>query len=191
MRLPPSSSPVAAPLVAHQLVDHPSGNAGVFQPGREGVTQIVGPVGGNRGKVMAGADDGALVDPAEVVPRQHRPRAGGDTVAAARAGEHEDLWVRLGGELAADGLDQQRGRGELPDAGVALGAAFEAAAELAAGLVAHLDDLEDGHRPVEVDPAPGQAGQLAEPQAGAEEDEDVIPPGSGMRPSSRPASWGV
>jgi hypothetical protein len=37
--------PVAAPLVAHQLVDHPSGNAGVFQPGREGVAQIVGTMG--------------------------------------------------------------------------------------------------------------------------------------------------
>jgi hypothetical protein len=79
--------------------------------------------------------------------------------------------------LAADGLDQQRGERELPDAGVALGAALEAAPELAAGLVAHLHDLEDGHRPVEVDPAAAQAGQLTEPQPGAEEDEDVIPPG--------------
>jgi hypothetical protein len=81
--------------------------------------------------------------------------------------------------LPADGLNHQRGQRQLPDAGVALGAWLEAAAELAAGLVAHLDDLEDGHRPVEVDPAAAQAGQLAEPQAGAQEDEDVIPPGQG------------
>jgi hypothetical protein len=26
--------------VAHQLVDHPSGNASIFQPGREGVAQV-------------------------------------------------------------------------------------------------------------------------------------------------------
>jgi hypothetical protein len=51
--------------------------------------------------------------------------------------------------------------------------------ELATGLVAHLDDLEDGHRPVEVDPAAAQAGQLTEPQASAQEDEEVIPPGQG------------
>jgi hypothetical protein len=81
--------------------------------------------------------------------------------------------------VAADGLDQQRGQRELPDAGVALGAGLEAAAELAAGLVAHLDDLEDGHGPVEVDPAAAQAGQLPEPQPSAEEDEGVIPPGQG------------
>jgi hypothetical protein len=96
-----------------------------------------------------------------------------------RAGEDEDLRVGIGWVLPADGLDQQRGQRELPDAGVAFGAAFEAAPELAAGLVAHLHDLEDGHRLVEVDPAAAQAGQLPEPQASAQEDEDVIPPGQG------------
>jgi hypothetical protein len=54
-------------------------------------------------------------------------------------------------------------RGSSPDAGVALGAGLEAATELAAGLVAHLDDLEDGHRPIEMDPAAAQPGQLPEP----------------------------
>jgi hypothetical protein len=98
-----------AELMAHQLVDHPSGNTGVFQPGREGMAQIVGPVRVNRSKVMASASDRALVDTAEVVPRQHRPRASRDTVAAARAGEDEDLRVGVGWELPADGLDQQRG----------------------------------------------------------------------------------
>jgi hypothetical protein len=47
----------AAPLVAHQLIDHPSGNAGVLQPGREGMAQVVGTVRVNRSQVMAGAGD--------------------------------------------------------------------------------------------------------------------------------------
>ena len=34
----------SAGLVAHELVDHPSGDAGVFQPGREGVAKVVGAV---------------------------------------------------------------------------------------------------------------------------------------------------
>ena len=85
------------------------------------MAQVVGTVGVDRNKVVAGAGDRALVDTAEVVPRQHRPRAGGDPVAAARAGEDEDLRVGVGWVLAADGLDQQRGQRELPDAGVALG----------------------------------------------------------------------
>jgi hypothetical protein len=37
--------------VAHQLVDHPSGDAGRFQPGREGVAQIMGAVQINLNKV--------------------------------------------------------------------------------------------------------------------------------------------
>jgi hypothetical protein len=36
---------------------------------------------------------------------------------------------------------------------------------------------EDGRRPIEMDPTAAQAGQLAESQAGAQEGEDVIPPG--------------
>ena len=34
----------SAGLVAHELVDDPSGDAGVFQPGREGVAEVVGTV---------------------------------------------------------------------------------------------------------------------------------------------------
>jgi hypothetical protein len=34
----------AGGLVAHQLVDHPGGDAGVLQPGREGVAEVVGAV---------------------------------------------------------------------------------------------------------------------------------------------------
>ncbi len=55
----------------------------------ESVAQIVGPVGVNPSKVMAAAGDRTLVDTAEVVARQHRPRPSGDPVAAARAGEDE------------------------------------------------------------------------------------------------------
>jgi hypothetical protein len=73
------------------------------------VAQIVGTVRVNLSKVIAGAGDRALVDTAEVGPRQHRPRASGDTIAAARAGEDKDLRVGVGWELPADGLDQQRG----------------------------------------------------------------------------------
>jgi hypothetical protein len=41
---------------------------------------------------------------------------------------------------------------------------LEAAAELAAGLVPHLDDLEDGHGPIQMDAAAAQAGQLPGPR---------------------------
>ena len=34
----------SAGLMAHQLVDDPSGDAGVFQPGRKGVAEVVGAV---------------------------------------------------------------------------------------------------------------------------------------------------
>ena len=76
--------PAAAPLVAHQLVDHASGNAGVFQPGREGVAEVVGSTGIDRSKVMAGADYRVLVDAAEVVAGQHRACAHRDPVAASQ-----------------------------------------------------------------------------------------------------------
>ena len=35
---------MAAALVPHQLIDHPGGNAGVLQPGRKRVAQVVGAV---------------------------------------------------------------------------------------------------------------------------------------------------
>jgi hypothetical protein len=68
------------------------------------------------------------------------------------------------------------GQGDFADAGVALGAGFEAAAELAAGLVAHVDDLQDRDGLVEVDAAAVQAGELANAQAGTNEGDDVVPP---------------
>ena len=136
------------------------------------------PGGGRVGQL----GQGAVVGAAEVVPRQDRagallhPGATAVARAAAGAGEHQGGGVAAGWELAADGLDHLGGEGDLADAGVALGAGLEAAAELAAGLVAHVDDLEGGHGPVEVDPAAAQAGELADAQAGAEQGEDVIPP---------------
>jgi hypothetical protein len=58
--------------VAHQLVDHPRGDAGIFQPGREGVAQVVGTMQVKVGQVLAGGGDRGLVDPAQVVGRQRR-----------------------------------------------------------------------------------------------------------------------
>jgi hypothetical protein len=97
--------------MAHQLVDHSSWNAGVFQPGREGVAQIVGTVRIDRNKVVACASDSALVDAAEVVPGQHCARADGDTVAASRAGEDKEVRVAVGRELPTDGLDHHWSEG--------------------------------------------------------------------------------
>src|SRR4030095_7104886 len=101
---------------------------------------------------------------AEVVPRQHRARANWHTIATAWAGEDEEVRVAVEWELPADGLAEQWGGGEFRDAGVALRAGFEAAAELPAGLVTHLDDLEDGHGPIEMDPAAAQASPLTDTQ---------------------------
>jgi hypothetical protein len=53
--------------VAHQLIDHPRGDAGVLQPGREGVAQVVGSVQVQVRQVGAGGGDRGLVDPAKVV----------------------------------------------------------------------------------------------------------------------------
>jgi hypothetical protein len=53
--------PAVAALVAHQLVDHPGGNASVFQPGLERVPQIVGPVELEVGQVGACTAHGAAV----------------------------------------------------------------------------------------------------------------------------------
>jgi hypothetical protein len=50
----------------------------------------------------------------------------------------------------------------LADAGVALGAWLEAAAE-PAGLIAHVDHLEHGQGALEVDSSVAEAGELAEP----------------------------
>src|SRR5829696_7071441 len=104
---------------------------------------------------------GALVGAVQVVAGQHGPRASGHarSIAAARAaswaGEDQVLGVVAGWELAADGLDHQGGQGHLADAGVALGAGLEAAAE-PAGLIAGGANLEHGHGTVEVNPAPAQ-----------------------------------
>jgi hypothetical protein len=46
-------------------------------------------------------------------------------------------------------------------------------------LVAHVDDLEDGDGPIEMDPAAAESGQFPEAQAGAQEGEDMVPPGRG------------
>jgi len=81
------------------------------------------------------------------------PRATAPSRAAAGPGEQQDGGIGAGREPAADRLHDLGGEGDLADAGVALGAGFEAAPELAAGLVAHVNDLQGRDRLVEVDAA--------------------------------------
>jgi hypothetical protein len=66
--LMPSGPP--AGLMAHQLVDDPSGDAGIFQPGREGVAEVVGAVQVDR-----------------------LPAAGGGRLAAARSEQPPGHWI--------------------------------------------------------------------------------------------------
>jgi hypothetical protein len=61
-----------------------------------------------------------------------------------------------------DRLDHQGREGHLADAGVALGAWLETAAE-PAGLVVHVDHLEHRQWALQVDPPPTEPGELAEP----------------------------
>jgi hypothetical protein len=59
--------------VAHQLVDHARGDAGVLQPGCEGVAQVVRAAQVQVRQVGAGAGDrGGLVDALQVVNGQRR-----------------------------------------------------------------------------------------------------------------------
>jgi len=142
---------MAAAFVPHHLVDHASWNAGVLKPGGKRVAKVMGAMWIELAQVIACSGDGVLVDAAEVVPGQHGPCADRDPIATAGAGEDQRVGVAVGWELPPDGLDKEGTQGELADAGVALGAWLEAAAELAAGLVAHVDHLEDGKGPIEVD----------------------------------------
>jgi hypothetical protein len=126
------------------------------------------------GGLVGQLGQGAVVGAAEVVPRQDRAAAllhAGATApsrAAAGPGEQEGGRIAARREPAADRLDHLGGEGDLADAGVAFGAGFEAAAELAASLEAHVHDLQGRDGLVEVDAAAVQAGELAEAQAGAE-----------------------
>jgi hypothetical protein len=95
--------------------------------------------------------------------------------AATEPGEDQVFGVVAWGELAADRPHHQGREGNRTDAGVALRAGFEAAAE-PAGLIPGGADLEHGDGPVEVNAAAAQPGQLAEAQAGAEQAGDVVPP---------------
>jgi hypothetical protein len=67
------------------------------------------------------------------------------------------------------------GPGDFPDAGPALGLGLEPAAE-PAGVVAHVDDLDDGDGPVQAEAALVEAGELAEAHPGAQQGDDVVPP---------------
>jgi hypothetical protein len=116
------------------------------------------------------------------VPRHHGagalldPGATALSGAATGPGEQQGRGIAAGREPATDRLHHLGRQGDLADAGVALGAGLEAAAELAARLVAHVHDLQGRDGLVEVDAAAVQAGELADAQAGAEQGDDVIPP---------------
>jgi hypothetical protein len=99
--------------------------------------------------------------------------------AAAGPGEQQGGGIAARWEPAADRLHHLRRQGNLADAGVALGAGLKAAAEVAAGLITHIDDLHGWDGLVEVDPAAVQAGELADAQPGAEQGDDVVPPEQG------------
>jgi hypothetical protein len=120
-----------------------------------------------------------VVGAAEVVPRQHCAGALLDSWAAALAwaaagaGEQQGGRIAAGREPAADRLHHLGGQRDLADAGIALGPWFEAATELAACLVANVDDLHRRDGLVEVDTAAVQAGELADTQAGAEQSDDA------------------
>jgi hypothetical protein len=147
-------------------------------PGADGA-QRIGEAGGG-GALWGGGrvgepGDSAMVGALEVAAGQHGARATRNVPAAARSGEDQRVGGRVGRQLAADRLDDLTGQGDLPDAGRALGRGLEPAAE-AAGLTAHVDDLDDGDGPVQAEAAFVEAGELAEAQAGAEQGDDVVPP---------------
>jgi hypothetical protein len=108
------------------------------------------------------------------LPRQHRAgalphsRPTAPSRAATRPSEQQGRGIAAGRQPPADRLYHLGRQGNLADAGVALGPGLEAAAALAAGLVAHVDDLQGRDGLVEVDAAAVQAGELADTQPSAE-----------------------
>jgi hypothetical protein len=93
--------PVAAALVPHQLIDDPSGDSLVLQPGREAVPKIVGSAKSQMLQVGSGAMGCALVEAAKVVARQGRPCASRHPVPAAWTGKDKSVTVSFGRQLAA------------------------------------------------------------------------------------------
>jgi hypothetical protein len=130
-------------LVAHQLVDHSRGDAGVLQPGREGMAQVVRPSKVEVGE--GGSRNRRLVDPAVVPGRQLGPDASLDVVASTRPAEDQPVWWAAD-QPTPDCLYNRFGERHNADARIALWAILVASAE-AAGVIAHVDDF---------DPAPGQ-----------------------------------
>jgi hypothetical protein len=70
--MPPNPS---AGLVAHRLVDDPGRDAGVLQPGREGVPQVMRAPQVQVAQVGPGRVHGGLVDPPQVVGPSRRRNA--------------------------------------------------------------------------------------------------------------------
>jgi hypothetical protein len=99
-----------------------------------------------------------VVDVPEQVARERRPTG----TRHQGIGEGEVVAGGALGELASNGLGDLRGERDSPDAGLALGLAFEATAELP-GLVAGGDDLDHRRLPVEQDAASAEPTKLTEP----------------------------
>jgi GNAT superfamily N-acetyltransferase len=97
--------PWPACLVAHQLIDDPRRDAGVFQPGREGVPQVVRATKVQAVEVELGKC--LLVDAPVVAGRHLRAHALRDSVAATRAAEHQSV-CRAADQAPADRLGHQR-----------------------------------------------------------------------------------
>jgi hypothetical protein len=130
-------------LVAHQLVDHSRGDAGVLQPGREGMAQVVRPSKVEVGE--GGSRNRRLVDPAVVPGRQLGPHASLDVVASTRPAEDQPVGWAVD-QPTAHGFHDRFGEGHDADARVAFWAVLVARA-VAAGVIADVDDF---------DAAPGQ-----------------------------------
>jgi hypothetical protein len=96
-------------------------------------------------------------------------------VAAAGTGEHQHIRVGAGRELPADRLDHPEGERDLADAGVALGAGLEAAAE-PVGLVAHVHDLEHGRFLLEVDASAPEPGPAHRSAGRSQQGQHMVPP---------------
>jgi hypothetical protein len=82
---------VPAALVAHEFVDHSGRDAGVLEPGREGVPAVMWTAELEMAEV--GALDGSLVHAAHAVAGQKGSDAGDYKVAASRTSEYQDIWI--------------------------------------------------------------------------------------------------
>jgi hypothetical protein len=104
----------AAAGVAHQLVDHPGGDGGVLQPGREGMPQVMGAPQVRVASPAPAALHGGLVDPPQVVGGQWRSSAARDAVATTGPREDQVLGAGLAGSRSSARSNAPRTRPPRP-----------------------------------------------------------------------------